>query len=64
MNEKTRLLKIPIKERTREQHLRLIELFGGVREYLKSMGNFKDEDELAELMREKLKKIKMEGKNG
>lgn len=60
MNEKKRLLKIPIKERTREQHLKLAKLFGGVRNYLLSMGKFKDDDELKEIIKEKLKKIETE----
>jgi len=38
------ILKIPVKERTNEQHSFLIKTFhgGSVREYLLSMGEFKD----------------------
>lgn len=58
MNEKQRLLKIPVKERTKEQHLRLAKLFGGVRNYLLSMGKFKeDKDEFREIFKEKIKLI-------
>lgn len=34
--------KIPVKDRTSEQHNELIKKYGGVREYLLSMGEFKD----------------------
>lgn len=36
------LEKIPIKERTNKQHRKLIKKYGGVRQYLLSMGKFKD----------------------
>lgn len=39
---KKELLKIPVENRTQEEHLKLAKLFGGVREYLLSMGVFKD----------------------
>ena len=34
--------KIPVKDRSWEQHYALIKEYGGVREYLLSMGKFKD----------------------
>lgn len=42
-NEYEELIKIPVKERTNEQHLLLVKYFGGVREYLLSMGEFKED---------------------
>ena len=36
------ILKIPVKKRTETMHLILVKHFGGVREYLLSMGEFKD----------------------
>jgi len=44
IKEIKKLLNIPLKKRTRKQHLKLAELFGGVREYMLSMGEFKDVD--------------------
>ena len=35
------LEKIPIKERTKEQHLNLMKLYGGARNYFLSLGEFK-----------------------
>ena len=34
--------KIPVAERTEDQHQKLIEKYGGVREYLLTMGAFKE----------------------
>ena len=34
--------KIPVKDRTEQQHQRLKKHYGGIRNYLLSMGNFKD----------------------
>ena len=36
------ILKVPVKKRTEGEHRVLIKRFGGVREYLLSMGDFKD----------------------
>jgi hypothetical protein len=36
------ILKIPVKKRTEGEHRVLIKRFGGVRQYLLSMGDFKD----------------------
>ncbi|MCH7828147.1 MAG: hypothetical protein IIC75_09310 [Bacteroidetes bacterium] len=36
------ILKVPVKKRTNGEHMVLIKRFGGVREYLLSMGKFKD----------------------
>ncbi len=50
----------PIKDREDWEHHVLINMkYGGsVRDYLLSMGEFKDEDELTQIMIEKLRKIK------
>jgi len=50
----------PVKDRENWEHHVLIKMkYGGsVRNYLLSMGDFKDEDELTEIMKEKLRKIK------
>ena len=37
------ILKVPVKKRTNGEHRVLIKRFGGVREYLLSMGTFKDD---------------------
>jgi len=37
-------LKISVKERTEIQHLWLVKHYGGVREYLLSMGDFKEDN--------------------
>ncbi len=44
VNEETKayLENIPVKERTENQHYLLIKMYGGVREYLLSMGPFKE----------------------
>ncbi len=49
-----------VKDRENWEHHVLIKMkYGGsVRDYLLSMGEFKDEDELTEIMKEKLRKIK------
>jgi len=36
------ILKIPVKKRTESMHLILVKYFGGVRQYLLTMGEFKD----------------------
>lgn len=36
------ILKVPVKKRTEGEHKVLIKRFGGVRQYLLSMGEFKD----------------------
>ena len=50
----------PVKDRANWEHHVLITMkYGGsVRDYLLSMGDFKDEDELTEIMKEKMKRIK------
>ncbi len=40
--EEDNLEKIPVKDRTHSQHNQLIKKYGGIREYLLSMGEFKD----------------------
>lgn len=37
------ILKKSVKSRTEQEHIKLIKHFGGAREYLLSMGKFKDE---------------------
>ena len=63
MNIKAKIKKIlnkPVKDRNEGEHHFLIRMnYGGsVRDYLLSMGEFKDE--LAEIVKEKLKKIENE----
>ena len=50
----------PVKDRENWEHHVLIKMkySGSVRDYLLSMGEFKDEDELTQIMIEKLRKIK------
>jgi hypothetical protein len=42
MKNEKEILETPVKDRTEEEHLFLIKRIGGVREYLLSMGVFKD----------------------
>jgi hypothetical protein len=42
METKEELEMIPVKERTREQHYALMKHYGGMRQYLLSMGPFLD----------------------
>jgi len=41
-DEDEEIMKIPVKDRTEEQHQALIKIYGGVRKYLLSMGKFKE----------------------
>ncbi len=54
----------PVKDREDWEHHFLIKMkYGGkVRDYFLSMGEFKEEDELTELMKEKLRKIENDEK--
>lgn len=38
--------KKPVMDRTQKEHLKLIKVFGGVRNYLLSMGQFKEDSKL------------------
>jgi hypothetical protein len=42
------ILKVPVKDRTEGEHLVLVKRFGGVREYLLTMGEFKDDVSVGE----------------
>ena len=42
IKEEREILKVPVKKRTEGEHRVLIKRFGGVRQYLLSMGDFKD----------------------
>ncbi len=42
MDDVERIEKIPVKERRNDMHMLLIRHYGGVREYLLTMGEFKE----------------------